>query len=122
MSRVTMSGMTRWLAAVLVTAFVATGALHGTADAQAFKKKSAKPAAATPKKAPAKKAAAKKAKGKKSHVADSSRADDLTPDADEDAQPTKIAKGGKAGKAGKKVKQLAPEEQDDYVLIEDEDE
>lgn len=110
MSHVTMSGMTRWLAAALV----ALVALHGTADAQAFKKKSSKPAA-TAKKAPAKKAV-KKSKAKKSHVADSSRADDLTPE--EDEKPTKLAKGGK----GKKAKQLAPEEEDDYIVIEDDEE
>ncbi len=117
MSRVTMNRMTRWLAAVLVSLV----ALHGTANAQAFKKKPTKPAAATrAKKTPAKKTTAKKAtKRKKSHVAASSRADDLTPDADdEDAKPAKVAKGGR----GKKVKQLAPEEEDDYIVIEDDDE
>lgn len=97
----------RWLIVVMVALFVS----HGRADAQAFKPRGG--GAKTAAKAPAKKATtAKKAtapkkatKAKKSSRAaqSSARPDDLTPD---DAP-------------SKKSKESSPEDEDDYVLIED---
>ena len=96
----------RWIAALVIAGFVSLSA--GTADAQAFKprgaakapaKKTTKATAKKATKAPAKKAA------KKSRAARSgskARASDLTPDDDRST-----AKG------------KAPEDADDYVLIED---
>ena len=90
----------------LVLAFVVFGS--GDADAQAFKRRGNAPAKAAPAKAsPAKKSTAKKSTAKKStkksRVASQGRTDDLTPEADE-------------------PKKAAPEEADDYVVIEDDDE
>ncbi len=108
--------VTRWLI-VLVLAVFATAASAGDADAQAFKPKRSTPV----KGAPAKKtpAAAKKtpaaaprrvvtsskpSKKKGSRAAQTSgRADDLTPDGDEPTSKSSIR-------------------DDDYVLIEDDDE
>ena len=87
----------RWLLALLL--------VSGTAHAQAFKPRG-KPAKTEPaKKASAKKASAKKATPKKkSRLATKGRTEDLTPDPE--AAPKKVA----------------PEEADDYVVIEDDDE
>ncbi|HVK83957.1 MAG TPA: hypothetical protein VM513_07610 [Kofleriaceae bacterium] len=92
----------RWLLALLL--------VSGTAHAQAFKPRG-KPAKTEPaKKASAKKASAKKASAKKatpkkkSRLATKGRTEDLTPDPE--AAPKKVA----------------PEEADDYVVIEDDDE
>lgn len=96
----------RWLILVMVALFVT----RGHADAQAFKPRGG---AKTPAKTPAKKATtAKKAtapkkapKAKKSSRAaqSSARPDDLTPD----------------DSPSKKSKETSAEDEDDYVLIED---
>lgn len=98
-----MSGMTRWLAALFVSLFVLGS---GDASAQAFKPKSKAKAAQTKKAAPRKQAAPKKSTAKakkKSRAAETAgRPDDLTPDED--------------------AKTKRPEDEDDYVLIEDDEE
>ncbi|MDX2089397.1 MAG: hypothetical protein SFX73_16210 [Kofleriaceae bacterium] len=97
----------RWSIASLLLAVVVFGS--NDADAQAFKPRgktpATKPAPAKPaaKKSTAKKSAPKKAAPKKSRLATQARTEDLTPEEEE-------------------PKTLAPEEADDYVVIEDDDE
>jgi hypothetical protein len=95
----------RWVVAMMLALFVVSSS---DANAQAFKPRGGAkaPAKTAAKKAPAKKAPAKRtAKAKKTSRAaqSSARPDDLTPD----ETP---------------VKRSAPEDDDDYVLIEDDDE
>jgi hypothetical protein len=107
----TIRSVTRWMLALLIAVFAASSA--GDADAQAFKPKKAPAKGTAAKKAPApaaKKTTAprrvvtsnKAAKKRPSRAAQSGRADDLTPDSD--APSSKTTKD------------------DDYVLIEDDDE
>ena len=95
--------MMRLLAGLVATVF-AFGALGATADAQAFKPKSKSAKAAPKKSAAPKKATAKKTTAKKSKAkAKAAEASDESAD-DEDTK-----------------KKTAPEDEDDYVLIEDDD-
>lgn len=107
----TISIVTRWILAIAITVLVSSA---GTADAQAFKPKRSTPTKGAPqkknpvaKKSPAKSrvvTSSKPAKKRGSRAAQTSgRADDLTPE----DEPT-------SGKSASK--------DDDYVLIEDDDE
>ena len=100
--------MTRWIVAIVMTVFAA-GSVE-EASAQAFKPRGGKAAAKKPAAAPKKSTAPKKAAGKSggkskkkpSRASESSaRPDDLTP------EPVAVNK--------------APEDDEDYVLIEDDE-